>query len=63
LGEARDTTPAGACAADRAADDAVVRAGVLRRDSFFLEKPFTAEVLARKIREVFDSREAVTAMS
>ena len=35
-------------------DDAIVQHGVLDPDTPFIEKPFTPEVLARKIREVLD---------
>jgi CheY-like chemotaxis protein len=35
-------------------DDAVVLHGVLAEGMAFLQKPFTAEVLARKVREVLD---------
>ena len=37
-------------------DDDVVRRGVLDTRAAFLQKPFTPEVLARKVREVLDSR-------
>lgn len=37
-------------------DDEVLRRGVLQGDSPFLQKPFTADQLARKIREVIDER-------
>ena len=36
-------------------DDAILRHGVLVDGIPFLQKPFTAEVLARKVREVLDS--------
>jgi FixJ family two-component response regulator len=35
-------------------DDAILRHGVLVDGIPFLQKPFTAEVLARKVREVLD---------
>ncbi|HXB55915.1 MAG TPA: response regulator [Vicinamibacteria bacterium] len=35
-------------------DDAVVLHGVLAADMAFLQKPFTAEMLARRVREVLD---------
>jgi two-component system, cell cycle sensor histidine kinase and response regulator CckA len=37
-------------------DDAVVLHGVLSEDMAFLQKPFTEEALARKVREVLDAR-------
>jgi CheY-like chemotaxis protein len=36
-------------------DDAVLRHGVLAADTFFLQKPFSTEGLARKVRGVLDS--------
>ncbi|MEX2283772.1 MAG: PAS domain S-box protein [Gemmatimonadota bacterium] len=36
-------------------DDAVMRHGVLNRDTAYLQKPFSAEALARKVREVLDA--------
>lgn len=36
-------------------DDAVVRRGLLTTDLAYLQKPFTPDVLARKVREVLDA--------
>ena len=35
-------------------DDAVVRHGVIEKNTNFIQKPFTPEALARKIREILD---------
>lgn len=37
-------------------DDAIVRQRVLRPDSAYLQKPFSPDALARKVREVLDKR-------
>jgi CheY-like chemotaxis protein len=39
-------------------DDEVMRQGVLTTEAVFLEKPFTATALVRKVREVLDQRGA-----
>jgi PAS domain S-box-containing protein len=36
-------------------DDAIIHQGVLTSDTAFLQKPFTTEALAKKIREVLDN--------
>jgi FixJ family two-component response regulator len=36
------------------ADEAVHHHGVLRPESAFVEKPFTAQTLTRKVRELLD---------
>jgi FixJ family two-component response regulator len=36
-------------------DDAIVQHGVLEASVAFLNKPFSADVLARKVRDVLDS--------
>jgi len=38
-------------------DNAVVRRGVISKDVDFLEKPFTPDVLAEKVRQVLDEKE------
>jgi two-component system cell cycle sensor histidine kinase/response regulator CckA len=37
-------------------DDAIIRHGVLRPGTAYIQKPFSAELLANKVREVLDSR-------
>jgi CheY-like chemotaxis protein len=39
-------------------DDAVVHHGVLERDMDFIQKPFTPNALAKKVRQVLDTRRA-----
>jgi two-component system, cell cycle sensor histidine kinase and response regulator CckA len=41
-------------------DDAIVRHGVLRPGTAYLQKPFSPDTLARKVREVLDSSVAQT---
>jgi hypothetical protein len=35
-------------------DDALLRGGGFPADAAFIEKPFTADVIARKVRDVLD---------
>ena len=44
-------------------DDAIVHHGVLEPGTWFLQKPFTGDALARKVREVLDSAASVHASS
>jgi FixJ family two-component response regulator len=36
-------------------DDVIVRRGLIKRGAGFIEKPFTPNALARKVREILDS--------
>jgi FixJ family two-component response regulator len=36
-------------------DDAIVRHGIIEANTNFIQKPFTMETLASKIREIFDN--------
>jgi two-component system cell cycle sensor histidine kinase/response regulator CckA len=38
-------------------DDAIVRHGLVHEAGHFLQKPFTADGLARKVREVLDAKQ------
>lgn len=38
-------------------DDAVIRHGLSDASMLFIQKPFTARVLVRKVRDVLDERE------
>jgi two-component system, cell cycle sensor histidine kinase and response regulator CckA len=42
-------------------DDSIVRHEVLESEMAFLQKPFTPESMARKVREVLDSPRALDA--
>jgi len=37
-------------------DDTVVRHGVLAKNEAFLQKPFTPDAVARKVRELLDAK-------
>ena len=36
-------------------DDAIVQHGILERDMYFLQKPFTADALSKKVRDLLDA--------
>ena len=38
-------------------DEAMASQGLLEPDASFLQKPFTPETLARRVREILDTRE------
>jgi two-component SAPR family response regulator len=38
-------------------DNTIVHLGVLEPEIHFIQKPFTMEALAKKVREVLDSKE------
>jgi two-component system cell cycle sensor histidine kinase/response regulator CckA len=40
-------------------DDAIVQHGIIDGSVPFLQKPFSARALARKVREMFDARKEV----
>jgi FixJ family two-component response regulator len=39
-------------------NDEIVRRGISRRETAFIQKPFTSDDLMRKVREVLDSENA-----
>ena len=36
-------------------DDAIVQHGILEREMYFLQKPFTADALSKKVRDLLDA--------